>query len=279
MANIALFSPGAMGASIGAAAVNRGHTVYWSPKNRSSESFRRADRAQLIACDNEAEIFACTDIILSVCPPHLADAVADQAIRNTFSGLFLEGNAISPERTRTIAKKLSKLSINVVDGGIIGGPAWQSESNTKLYLSGPEAKSIQDLFSGSPLHTSILDDQLGSASALKMVFAAYSKGTTALLASILAVANKQGVLNYLEDQWGEKFTQQTIQRVTTNAAKAWRFSGEMREISSTFENSGQPDGFHIAAAETFDRLKGFKDQATPELTELLTLLNKKPNEI
>jgi len=35
------------------------------------------------------------------------------------------------------------------------------------------------------------------------------------------------------------------------AAKGWRWIAEMEEIAATFAAAGQPDGFHLAAAEVF----------------------------
>jgi hypothetical protein len=64
-----------------------------------------------------------------------------------------------------------------------------------------------------------------------------------------------------------------IQRVT---AKAWRWSGEMEEISSTFEQAGLHGGFHAAAAEIYRRISGFKDAPSiPSLEEVLEALIKK----
>jgi 3-hydroxyisobutyrate dehydrogenase-like beta-hydroxyacid dehydrogenase len=207
----------------------------------------------------------------------LAEGVSELAIRNNFKGTFVEANAISPNTTRNIASKLAIANIICVDGGIIGGPAWNVDSNTHLYLSGTAASTIASLFKDSPLKSSVVDDKIGSASALKMTFAAYSKGTTALLAAILAVAEQEGVRDALQNQWGENFSQQTIARVTGNATKAWRFSGEMAEISKTFSDAGLPGEFHTGAAEVFRRLSDYKDVTTPPpLAEFLaTLIDSK----
>jgi hypothetical protein len=96
-----------------------------------------------------------------------------------------------------------------------------------------------------------------------MGYAAYTKGTTALLTAILGMVEREGVRAELADQWGETFTDQTVRRVCSNTAKAWRFVGEMYEIAATFEGAGMPGGFHRAAAEVYERLEAFKDQTEP----------------
>ncbi len=273
---IGLISPGDMGASVGAAAASNGHRVLWAGDGRSDLTRQRAERGQLEDCNTLENLVTQADIILSVCPPHDAINVADQVIALGFNKLYLEGNAISPPLTRSIESKLTGAGAEVVDGGIVGGPAWDAASNTRLYLSGDRAHDIAKLFADSPLHTRVISDQIGAASALKMTFAAYTKGSTALLAAILAVAEKEGVRESLERQWGEEFALQTQRRVTGSARKAWRFAGEMREIAATFEGAGMPGGFHNAAADVFESLAVFKDTPTPPDIEdyLKTLLDE-----
>jgi 3-hydroxyisobutyrate dehydrogenase-like beta-hydroxyacid dehydrogenase len=170
---------------------------------------------------------------------------------------------------------LESNGIRFIDGGIIGGPAWKPKE-TWLYLSGRDAEIIANCFSKGPLETKIIGDEIGKASALKMCYAAYSKGTTALLAAILATAEALGVRAELYQQWGRDdpgFVKQVEGRTTRVTAKAWRFEGEMREIASTFREAGLPDGFHEAAAEVYRRMAGFKDAPEmPKLEEVLKAL-------
>lgn len=272
MTVIGLISPGQMGASIGAAASHSATRVIWAGDGRSKASHTRASDAGLENGGTIDTLVKDSDIILSVCPPHYAEDVARQVKQRAFSGLFVDCNAIAPEKSRQIAKRFGYQ--NFVDGGIVGGPAWKSESGTRLYLSGDRSKEIAALFNNSPLETTIIPGEIGAASAMKMVFAAYTKGTTALLGAILGVAEKEGVRNVLESQWGQTFTEQTHQRVVANSAKAWRFEGEMQEIAATFENAGLPGGFHAAAAVVFERLAQFKDEPATDIVELLKALNQ-----
>ena len=273
MKTVGLLHPGAMGASVGAAAKQGCDRVLWVSQERSLTTRKRATRAQLVACSSLAELVSECEIILCICPPHAAEDVARQVADSGYTGLFVEGNAIAPDRTRKVAEILSKAI--VVDGGIIGGPAWRYDAGTRLYLSGQGADEVAELFSGSPLQASVISENIGAASALKMVFAAYTKGSTALLTAILGVAEKEGVRSDLENQWGQEFTQRTHQRVTGNTAKAWRFAGEMEEIAATFASAGLPGGFHQAAAEVFKRLEDFKNTPAGSVEAVLDKLGSR----
>jgi 3-hydroxyisobutyrate dehydrogenase-like beta-hydroxyacid dehydrogenase len=163
-----------------------------------------------------------------------------------------------------------------VDGGIIGGPAWEP-GQTWLYLSGQRAEEVAACFSDGPLETAVIGQAAGKASALKMCYAAWTKGSTALLCAILAAADELGVWPELRGQWERDwpgFAGQAEGRARRVTAKAWRFAGEMDEIAVTLEAAGAPGGFHAAAAGLYRRLAHFKDRPVPPLDEVLAAVRQ-----
>lgn len=272
---IGILHPGEMGISVAATARNSGNEVYWVSAGRSEKTYERAQKYNICDAGTLMELCRVCSIIICVCPPHAAEDLAQDVIKVGYDGIYLDANAISPLRAQRIGHFMSSAGIDFVDGGIIGGPAWEP-NRTWIYLSGESARSVAPIFSAGPLGTKVLGDEIGRASAIKMCFAAYSKGTTALLCSIHATAKKLGVLEDLQQQWSAydpDFTEQSVRRVRRVTAKAWRFSGEMSEISETFAAAGQPGGFHAAASDIYDRISGFKDAPSiPSLEEVLEAL-------
>ena len=233
---VGLLHPGEMGASVGAVLQRNGHDVVWASEGRSeatrarASSFRDAGTVAALCDDSE--------VILSICPPHAALEVAREAAG--FGGIYVDANAISPMRAREAAE----LHRRFVDGGIVGGPP--DEPGTTLYLSGEEAPTVASLFEGTNLAPRIV----GDASAVKMVYAAWSKGTAAMLLAIRDVAEHFGVES--ERQLAAPELTERLARAEHAAeAKGWRWIGEMEEIADTFSAAGQPDGFHRAAAEVY----------------------------
>jgi 3-hydroxyisobutyrate dehydrogenase-like beta-hydroxyacid dehydrogenase len=276
---IGILHPGAMGISVAASALHSGHQVCYASEGRSDATRARSSEHNLRDLGTLAELCRTCSIIISVCPPHAAEDVAQDVIEQGFKGLYLDANAISPQKTQCIDEMLTSAGITFVDGGIIGGPAWDP-GETWLYLSGgeKEAKRIVDCFSAGPLETRIIGIEIGKASALKMCYASYTKGTTALLTSILALSEAQDVRPELMAQWERDWPglpAQTESRARRVTAKAWRFAGEMDEIASTFEVADLHGGFHRAAGEVYRRLTVFKDVGElPELNEVLAALLK-----
>ncbi len=272
---IGILHPGAMGLSVAASAQNSGHTVYWVSEGRSSQTAERAARLNLPDVRTLADLCETCSVILSVCPPAAAEAQAKEVLAHGFRGLYVDMNAVAPQRVSRIADMMAAHGTRFVSGSIIGGPAWQPNT-TWLYLSGAEAQTVADLFSAGPLETEALGDDITRASALKMCFAAYSKGTTALLCAVMAAAEALDVREDLERQWsrnGSTFAEEAAQNVRQVTAKAWRFSGEMQEIAATLSSAGLPAEFHLAAADIYQRMAEFKGaDPLPTLEQVLAAL-------
>ena len=258
---IGLLHPGAMGSSIGAAAKAAGIRVTWVSEGRSDASHARAaddgfeDVHWLNALVNQSRI------VVSVCPPEFATEVAEDVCGLGFRGTYLDANAIAPATSRAIAAIVRRNGGSYVDGGIIGSPARQP-GTTRMYLSGDAAPYVAQFFDKGNLEVICMDGDAGAASAVKMAYAAWTKGTSALLAGIHALALAEGVHPALMSEW-QRSQPELLRRsdggLRSAAAKAWRFAGEMDEIAATFEADGLPDGFHRAAADVYRRLAQFKD--------------------
>ena len=273
--HIGFLHPGAMGVSLAATAQDIGHTAYWVSSGRGQNTRDRADKYNLVEVRGIEELCERCSVIICACPPHAATDVAEKVLACSFKGVYADVNAISPQNVKHIGLSMSAAGVAFVDGGIIGPPVWKPES-TWLYLSGHSANTVAECFTGGLLAVEIIGEEIGKASALKMCFAANTKGTTALLCAIFAAAEKMGVRKELEKQWssnGSDFAQNTITRVRNVTAKAWRFSGEMEEIASTMEEAGLPGGFHLAASDIFQRIANFKDsEPLPVLEDILDAL-------
>jgi 3-hydroxyisobutyrate dehydrogenase-like beta-hydroxyacid dehydrogenase len=268
---LAVLHPGAMGVTVGAALSRAGHSVRWLVEGRSPATTARAEEAGLEPCNSLAELVANSDGIVSVCPPDAALAVADRVVEAGFSGLYVDANAVAPATARALAERVGS---GFVDGGIVGPPAHRA-GTTRLYLSGAAAEAVAGWFADGLLEARVIPGPPGAASALKMCYAAYTKGTSALLLAIRALAEAEGVTEGLLGEWS--LSQPGLEGRSEAAArgsapKAWRFSGEMREIAATFAARDLPDGFHLAAAAVYERLADFKDAEAPELDAVLEML-------
>ncbi len=246
---VGLLHPGEMGAAIGAALRTRGETVLWASAGRSRATAERAQGVGLTDVGEVRELCRRCDVLLSVCPPHAALDVARLA--DGFDGIYVDANAVSPETARAIAGGVDRF----VDGGIVGPPP-RSPDTTRLYLSGGEAEPVAELFDRTVLDARVLSHEPGAASALKMSYASWTKGSSALLLAARALAQAEGVEDALVEEWHMSLpdlAERSEAAGRSALAKGWRWVGEMEEIARSYAAAGLPEGFHHAATEIYER--------------------------
>jgi 3-hydroxyisobutyrate dehydrogenase-like beta-hydroxyacid dehydrogenase len=251
---VGLLHPGEMGAAVGAVLRGQGHRVVWASSGRSAVTRGRADEAGLEDAGSVAELLRRSDVVLSVCPPHAVLEVARSVAG--FKGLFVDANAVAPATARELVAVVEAGGGDCVDGGIVGPPP-RTAPTTRLYLSGPSAATVADLFAGSAVDARVVSNEIGAASAVKMAYAAWTKGTTALLIAIRELARAEGIEPALLEEWRlslPELPDQSQRAARSAQAKGWRWIGEMEEIASTFSAADLPDGFHKAAADMFRTL-------------------------
>src|SRR5438067_91649 len=180
-----------MGAAVGAVLRARGHRVVWASEGRSDETRARARAAGLEDVGSPAEV-ARSEVVFSICPPH---AALDVARLGLFAGIYVDANAISPARVREVVQAAGG---DAVDGGIVGSPPRES-GTTRFYLSGPNAAAVAELFAGSVLDARVVSDEIGDASAVKMAYAGWTKGTAAMLLAIRELARVAGAEETMRD--------------------------------------------------------------------------------
>jgi hypothetical protein len=192
---------------------------------------------------------------LSVCPPHAALEVAHLVASHQYGGLYVDANAVSVATARQVAAVVEASGADYVDGGIVGPPP-EVAGHTRLYLSGKRAAEVQALFRRSALEARIADGPPFAASSVKMAYAAWTKGTSALLLAVRALARAEGVERTLLAEWALSqpgLADQAEGAGMSAALKGWRWVGEMEEIAASMAGAGLPTGFHGAAADIYDR--------------------------
>ena len=195
-------------------------------------------------------------MILSICPPHAAYATALTAM--PCRGTYVDANAVSPATARAIGEVVRAGGGRFVDGGIVGPPPTVA-GTSRLYLSGDGAAEVAELFGATSLEAAVVGSDAGAASALKMAYAAWTKGTAAMLLAADETARAEGVEEALHAEWARSQPELAgrLEQARRNAAtKGWRWIAEMEEIAATFYAAGQPGGFHRAAAEVYRRWSG-----------------------
>jgi 3-hydroxyisobutyrate dehydrogenase-like beta-hydroxyacid dehydrogenase len=268
---VGLLHPGAMGASIGFNAKLNGAQVLWASEGRSPETAARAAVQEFEDARTLESLVERSGVIVSVCPPAAALALAQSVAQLQFSGTYVDANAVAPATATKIAEIIRAGGGKFVDGGIVGGPAWKSGPqgpSTRMYLSGAGAATVAALFEGTHLGAPVVHGPSGQeietgASAMKIAYASWTKGSSALLLNSNAFALACGVHETLAKEWvmSVPAALEKSQGGQGIGPKAWRWVGEMNEISQAYQDVGLSGDFHSGAATVYEGLAHLKGSA------------------
>ncbi|MFJ7948647.1 DUF1932 domain-containing protein [Streptomyces sp. NPDC096354] len=277
MTVLGILHPGSMGAAVAAQAKRSGAEVLWCPTGRSLASRERAQRYGLRPVSDLGEMAQEADIILSICPPSHAAEVAAAVAAQGFSGLYIDGNAVSPATMTSVSATLRRSGATVIDGSVIGSPPSDSK-DTRLYLAGPSQglAQVAAVFADSTVRVHPLPGDIGQASALKLSYSSYQKASRALAAVAHAFAVDHGVEGELLDIAQGRTTSYLAETAYFSkvAARAWRWAPEMREVAHALDEVGLPSDLATASAAVMERWNDLRD-TTVEIEQALAALHRR----
>ena len=250
---IAVVAMGDMGHAVGRVLREKGYEVVTRLSGRSEISRKMASRAGVRNIDDMNELVSEATLFLSIVPPtaalKLALEVANALKATGHKMTYIDCNAISPTSVREIADLINAAGAPFIDAGIIG--LAPGKDVPRFYVSGEDTSVMEEL-DGCGFSVKQCGKLPGEASAIKMCYAALTKGTFTLHAALLMAAKSLGVYDVLleELQFSQASRLEEMKsRVPFIPADAKRWIREMEEIASTFRGAGITGGFHDGAAD------------------------------
>jgi 3-hydroxyisobutyrate dehydrogenase-like beta-hydroxyacid dehydrogenase len=234
---IALLSPGAMGSAVAQRLSDAGHQIFTSLDGRSAASRARAEAAGMRHASDE-QLVGC-DMILSIVPPGDAAALVERLApwldRATTKPLFIDANALNPTSKKALAARLAVLGCAMIDGAIIGPPPTEgARAATTLFLSGPAAERAACL-DVPGLTATVMSEDVGAASTLKMCYGGINKGIVGLATALLLAADRHGAADALRAEMQRSMPdlfKRFGRQVPDMFPKAYRWVAEMEEIAA-----------------------------------------------
>jgi len=284
-----------MGHVVGRVLADNGMPVLTCLQGRSERTRALAQRAKIEAVASYEELVQRADLILSILVPAEAEKAArlvSEALRETGEKVvYVDCNAVSPATARSVEKIIEEAGSRFVDAGIIGPPPKQ-KGTTRFYASGADAEQFAQL-RGYGLEVRVIGSEIGRASGLKMVYAALTKGLTALSTELLVAAWQMGLYRDLVEEFRMSQAQhygRMKNALPSMPPKARRWVGEMEEIAKTFQDLSLTPRIYQGAGEVY-RFVGQtaladetpetrdKSRSLEEMVEVLALhLNKSAGE-
>ncbi|MEM7532287.1 MAG: DUF1932 domain-containing protein [Chloroflexota bacterium] len=252
---VAIISPGDMGHVVGHVLKENGLNVITCLQNRSERTKALAASVGITDVGTMEAVVEQADIVLSILVPaqalSAAQLAADAITATNADVLYADCNAISPATVQAMGHIIIEAGGRFVDASIIGPPP-RNPGSTRIYASGSHAEELAVL-NNYGLTIPVLDDEIGQASAIKMCYAALTKGTTALCTELLTAAHALGVGEALdaEFQQSQAVMHKRMQGLPNMPAKSRRWVGEMEEIAKTFAEVGMTPKILEGAADMY----------------------------
>ena len=268
---VAIMAPGDMGHAVAGVLKAGGLRVITCLDGRRARTRALAASAGVEDVGDDRALVEAADVLLSILVPARAEDLALRlapALQANAQGLlYVDCNAIAPQSARRIGGIVEAAGGRFVDAGIIGPPPARGAAGTRFYASGAAAEDFAAL-GACGLDVRIVSARAGDASAVKMCYAALTKGTTAIMTELLVAAARLGVGDVLRAEL-EHSQGAMLERMRKNVPamvpKAHRWVGEMEEIARTFEDVGlTPLTFEGAAALYADIAGTTPGRTSPE---------------
>ena len=263
---IGFMTPGDMGQGVAMQLRKKGFAVSTALDKRSERSRKMAAEAGLTDVGSIAKLVAESDLVMSVMNPGAALEFAREAAEaikgQSHKPVFIDCNAVAPDTMREIEAAMKAAGARCLDGGLIGPPP-RGSAKVHLYVSGAGAEDMAQI-GNEQLLVHVMGERFGDASAIKMCYSAFNKGTQGLVLEALMAAQRLGVYDALEKQLlGSRADMYNglLGALPQLPPKAYRWVPEMHEIARTFEGvgmtprifQGQADMFELVAATALGR--------------------------
>jgi 3-hydroxyisobutyrate dehydrogenase-like beta-hydroxyacid dehydrogenase len=238
---VALIGYGEAGHSFANAAAWRGRAVGFDI-DPSRGPVMTADGVR--PCSDMAEALGHAALLLSLVTADAALDVAQQAASSLRPGaLFCDMNSVAPGTKREAADAIAAGGGRYVDVAVLA-PVQPALMRVPLLVAGPDAEEAGALLRDLGFeNVRMVGDQVGRASAIKMIRSVMVKGIEALTAEMMIAAEAAGVTNEVLASldasertipWGARAIY-NIERMTTHGL---RRAAEMAESARTLEELG-----------------------------------------
>ncbi len=267
---------GEVASTLAAGLLSNGADVFTCVEGRSLKTKELARKTELNLCKSNRELAESSDILISAVTPFQAVKIA-QKVGKYSKGIYVDINNISPSRAKEALSCIE--NTRTADASIIGSVR-KKGLNVHILVSGPCAKQFAEL-NQYGMNIDVIGDEIGQASAIKLLRSSFTKGISALLFETLYSAYKMridgDVLKYIAETEGEGFKDSAVSRIISSAVHARRRAEEMEEVVELISKSS--DAKMSKATEKFFRMLYEKidniDKRPEDYKEIFKLIDKK----
>lgn len=233
------------------------HQVFDIARNdplRKDGFAQRCDAKGVIDCPTACEAISNADVIFSLVTADQTLAAARSATVSIADGTFyFDCNSSAPETKRAAAALIEAAGGRYIDVAILS-PIYPRKHRSPLLICGPFADKASEVLAQLNMDPTVIDGDVGKASAVKMVRSVMMKGMEALMAECALASRKAGVSEHvfasLEKSYpGINWVDRCEYNLERMMVHGKRRAAEMREAALTVEQLGLDNPMSRATAQ------------------------------
>jgi 3-hydroxyisobutyrate dehydrogenase-like beta-hydroxyacid dehydrogenase len=223
----------------------------------------KARTCRVTAKDDLRDCVRSVDLVISAVTASSALDVAQEAGRIlSREQMFLDINSVSPDTKRRASAYIESNSgtgARFIEAAVMAGVPGK-RLKVPMLLGGVHAMAASDLLRSLGMDATVLSDQIGVASAVKMCRSVMIKGLEALMVECLFAARQYGAEDAVLDSlaatypgiaWKDRLPDYLISRV---AEHGQRRAAELREVAQTLQEVAVEPTMALAAARVQEEL-------------------------
>lgn len=202
---------------------------------------RRAvmEEQAVAVCDSLADALEGATLVLSLVTADQALAVAQQAAPLIApEALFCDMNSVAPGTKREAAQALAAAGKRYVDVAVMA-PVHPGALNVPLNVSGEHAAEAEQLLAAAGFtRITLVGNEIGRASTIKMLRSVMYKGMEALTAECVIACERAGVTDEVLGSFGNDWATGADYRFDRVLVHGVRRAAELREVCRTLSDLG-----------------------------------------
>lgn len=230
---------------------------------RGAEIRARAEQNQVTLEDSMEMLFQNSDVVLCLTSANSALPIAKQIAPLLREGqIYVDMNSTAPATKEQIHQALADAKGAFVEAAVMASvPA--NRTKVPVYVCGTSAKQLAEMLNGCGMNFTMLSEQIGAASAMKMIKSVLFKGFIALLTETVFAAERYGITEQTLGALKHIMTvEMTFEEccnyfLCTMATHSERLGHEMEEVLLTLESMGEND---IMTRATLEKMRWISSQ-------------------
>ncbi|MEE2761072.1 MAG: DUF1932 domain-containing protein [Pseudomonadota bacterium] len=229
----------------------------------------KADAAGIVASNSAADAVAGADVVLSAVVSDQTVVAAEHSAPHLYAGQFyLDINSTSPDKKREAAQLVKASGADFVEAAVMDLVPPHGLS-VPMLLAGARAADLAEILSGFGMDVSAIGENIGDASAVKMVRSVFMKGFTAILLECLVAANKldaeEAIFDSLQVSFPDLDWRATADYYAPRLVKhSKRQAAEMLSVADTLRGLEVEPMTALSTAARLDWMAGLGLDNTPE---------------